>query len=93
MAGPRTLAAVELGGDPRMHERPVADLVDALQAGGVAVEYLGKDGALPIRVNTTRRLRGPRIRLSAAVSSQVERLQTSLTVLKADERGSLCPPC
>ena len=87
------MAAVELGGDPRMHERPVADLVDALQAGGVAVEYLGKDGALPIRVNTTRRLRGPRIRLSAAVSSQVERLQTSLPMLRADECGSLCPPC
>jgi 3-phosphoshikimate 1-carboxyvinyltransferase len=34
----------ELSGVPRMHERPIGDLVDALRALGCDVRYLGREG-------------------------------------------------
>jgi 3-phosphoshikimate 1-carboxyvinyltransferase len=48
--GPLTAALALLGGEfelsgvPRMHERPIGDLVDALRQLGCAIDYLGKDG-------------------------------------------------
>lgn len=33
-----------LSGIPRMHERPIGDLVDALRAAGAQIDYLGNDG-------------------------------------------------
>ncbi len=53
---PLTAALAVHGGDfvlkgvPRMHERPIGDLVDALQALGCQIEYLGKPGYPPLRV-------------------------------------------
>jgi 3-phosphoshikimate 1-carboxyvinyltransferase len=44
-AGPCTL-----DGTPRMRERPIRDLVDALRRLGAAVEYLGRDGYPPLRI-------------------------------------------
>ena len=41
----------ELRGVPRMHERPIADLVDALRSLGCGVEYLGQEGYPPLRVH------------------------------------------
>ena len=41
---------VELSGVPRMHERPIGDLVDALRQLGCAVDYLGHDGYPPLRL-------------------------------------------
>lgn len=40
----------ELSGIPRMHERPIGDLVDALRQLGCAVEYLGQDGFPPLKL-------------------------------------------
>lgn len=40
----------ELSGVPRMHERPIGDLVDALRQFGCGVEYLGQDGYPPLRL-------------------------------------------
>lgn len=40
----------ELGGVPRMHERPIGDLVDALRQLGCTVDYLGHEGYPPLRV-------------------------------------------
>ncbi len=37
-----------LGGVPRMHERPIGDLVDALRQLGCAVDYLGQPGYPPL---------------------------------------------
>ena len=43
----------ELRGVPRMHERPIADLVDALRSLGCGVDYLGDDGYPPLRVHAS----------------------------------------
>ena len=40
----------ELSGVPRMHERPIGDLVDALRQLGCAIDYLGNDGYPPLRI-------------------------------------------
>ncbi len=53
---PLTAALAVQGGDftlkgvPRMHERPIGDLVDALRELGCAIDYLGKEGYPPLRV-------------------------------------------
>jgi 3-phosphoshikimate 1-carboxyvinyltransferase len=53
---PLTAALAVLGGDfelsgvPRMHERPIGDLVDALRALGCTVDYLGQPGFPPLRI-------------------------------------------
>ncbi len=43
-------AEVSLDGSPRMRERPIAGLVDALQTLGVKVGYLGTDGFPPVQI-------------------------------------------
>ena len=65
-------ASFELRGTPRMHERPIGDLVDALRALGCGVECLEREGYPPLRVSA-----GPRplsfaapIRVRGDVSSQ-----------------------
>ena len=40
----------ELSGVPRMHERPIGDLVDALRQLGCGIDYLGQDGFPPLCV-------------------------------------------
>ncbi len=40
----------ELSGVPRMHERPIGDLVDALRALGADVRYLGNAGFPPLAI-------------------------------------------
>ena len=55
---PLTAALAVLGGDftlkgvPRMHERPIGDLVDALRQLGCHIEYLGQPGFPPLRIGT-----------------------------------------
>jgi 3-phosphoshikimate 1-carboxyvinyltransferase len=41
----------ELSGVPRMHERPIGDLVDALRQLGCSVDYVGQDGYPPLRLS------------------------------------------
>lgn len=59
----------ELSGVPRMHERPIGDLVDALNSAGQSIEYLGTPGFPPLRVHGGG-LRGGEIWMAAQVSSQ-----------------------
>ncbi len=40
----------ELSGVPRMHERPIGDLVDALRQLGCQIDYLGNPGYPPLRI-------------------------------------------
>ncbi len=40
----------ELSGVPRMHERPIGDLVDALRQLGCKIDYLGTPGYPPLRI-------------------------------------------
>jgi 3-phosphoshikimate 1-carboxyvinyltransferase len=63
----------ELGGVPRMHERPIADLVDALRPLGCTIEDLGTPGYPPLRISGQAggRLETTRpIRVRGDVSSQ-----------------------
>jgi len=39
-----------LEGDPRMHQRPISDLVSALQSAGFGIDYLQKEGCPPLRI-------------------------------------------
>ncbi|QSI29723.1 bifunctional 3-phosphoshikimate 1-carboxyvinyltransferase/cytidylate kinase [Variovorax sp. RKNM96] len=41
----------ELSGVPRMHERPIGDLVDALTQLGCNIDYLGNPGYPPLRIH------------------------------------------
>ncbi len=60
----------ELSGVPRMHERPIGDLVDALRQLGCAIDYLGNDGFPPLRIGRpTLKLDAP-IQVHGDVSSQ-----------------------
>ncbi|WP_397409402.1 bifunctional 3-phosphoshikimate 1-carboxyvinyltransferase/cytidylate kinase [Polaromonas sp.] len=73
---PLTAALALLGGDfelsgvPRMHERPIGDLVDALRGLGCAIDYLGEDGFPPLRIRTGRLTLDAPIRVRGDVSSQ-----------------------
>ena len=61
---------VELSGVPRMHERPIADLVDALRQLGCQMEYLGQPGYPPLRIGQPHlNLQRP-IQVRGDVSSQ-----------------------
>jgi len=73
---PLTAALAVLGGDfglsgvPRMHERPIGDLVDALRQLGCHIDYLGNPGFPPLRIGRpVLDLRAP-IRVRGDVSSQ-----------------------
>ena len=74
---PLTAALALLGGDfelsgvPRMHERPIGDLVDALRQLGCSIDYLGQEGYPPLRLRPEQqfRLDAP-IRVRGDVSSQ-----------------------
>ena len=60
----------ELSGVPRMHERPIGDLVDALRQLGCSIDYLGNEGFPPLRLRPGKlRLDAP-IRVRGDVSSQ-----------------------
>jgi 3-phosphoshikimate 1-carboxyvinyltransferase len=56
-------------GLPRMRERPVADLVDAMRQLGACVDYAGEDGRFPLAIKGGG-LRGGPARFSASKSSQ-----------------------
>ena len=66
-------ACFDIRGVPRMHERPIGDLVDALRPLGCPIEYLGKDGFPPLRIGDGQvhalQLDAP-IRVRGNVSSQ-----------------------
>jgi len=49
--GAATGARYELRGTPRMHERPIGDLVDALRSLGCTIEYLEQPGFPPLVVH------------------------------------------
>lgn len=57
-------------GVPRMHERPVRDLVDALRGAGATVRYLGLEGFLPLEVRSTGENAKPVIKVRGTASSQ-----------------------
>ena len=73
---PLTAALAVLGGDfslhgvPRMHERPIGDLVDALRQLGCHITYTGQDGYPPLRIGHPQLKLDAPIRVRGDVSSQ-----------------------
>ncbi len=59
----------ELDGVPRMRERPIAPLIEALSALGVRIDALGKPGCVPLRVHGGQ-LTGGRVTIAGHISSQ-----------------------
>ncbi|MGO4478579.1 3-phosphoshikimate 1-carboxyvinyltransferase [Massilia sp. 2TAF26] len=72
---PLTAALAVIGGDytlhgvQRMHERPIGDLVDALNAVGAQIEYLGAPGYPPLRIRRGH-IHADRMSVRGNVSSQ-----------------------
>lgn len=58
-----------LDGGPRMRQRPIGQLVDALRALGAGIAYDGQEGYCPIAI-AARGLRGGEARFSRPASSQ-----------------------
>ncbi len=73
---PLTAALAVLGGNfklhgvPRMHERPIGDLADALRQLGCKIDYLGQDGYPPLRIGQPTLALDAPIRVRGDVSSQ-----------------------
>ena len=59
-----------LTGNKRMKQRPIGPLVDALRTNGAELDYLEKEGSLPLRIKASRGFEGGDINLAATVSSQ-----------------------
>jgi 3-phosphoshikimate 1-carboxyvinyltransferase len=72
---PLTAALAVIGGDytlhgvERMHERPIGDLVEALNAVGAQVEYTGNEGYPPLRIRRGH-IHASRMSVRGNVSSQ-----------------------
>ncbi|WP_299805171.1 3-phosphoshikimate 1-carboxyvinyltransferase [uncultured Shewanella sp.] len=58
-----------LTGEPRMEERPIGDLVDALRQLGAEVSYLKNDGFPPLSIASTG-LNGGNVEIAGDLSSQ-----------------------
>lgn len=59
-----------LKGVPRMHERPIGDLVDALRQLGARIDYLGQPGFPPLAIYPAKPLPTPEVTVRGSVSSQ-----------------------
>jgi len=59
-----------LSGVPRMHERPIGDLVDALAQAGARIDYRGAKGFPPLAIAPPAPLRAGVVRVRGDVSSQ-----------------------
>ena len=62
-------AQIILTGEPRMKERPIKHLVDALRQVGAEVEYLGNEGYPPLAI-TNSGLTGGKVKIDGSISSQ-----------------------
>jgi 3-phosphoshikimate 1-carboxyvinyltransferase len=58
-----------LTGEPRMSERPIAHLVDALRQLGANIEYLQSEGNPPVKIRAAG-LKGGRVTILGNISSQ-----------------------
>jgi len=73
---PLTAALAVQGGDftlkgvPRMHERPIGDLVDALRELGCTIDYLGNEGYPPLHIGQPQLQLDKPIPVRGDVSSQ-----------------------
>ena len=74
-----------LSGVPRMHERPIADLVDGLAPLGAQIRYLNTMGYPPLEVQPLQMREVSRVRVRGDVSSQfLSALLMTLPLLKRE---------
>ena len=91
---PLTAALAVLGGDytlsgvPRMHERPIGDLVDALRALGCRIDYTGQPGYPPLAIGTPALQLERPIPVRGDVSSQFLTALLMALPLAADQAGA-----
>ncbi|EFM96673.1 3-phosphoshikimate 1-carboxyvinyltransferase [Actinobacillus pleuropneumoniae] len=62
-------AEVVLTGEPRMKERPIKHLVDALRQAGASVQYLENEGYPPVVIRNSG-LKGGKVQIDGSISSQ-----------------------
>jgi len=60
----------KLSGVPRMHERPIGDLVDGLRQLGADITYLANEGFPPLDIKPAQIRAGGVVRVKGSVSSQ-----------------------
>jgi 3-phosphoshikimate 1-carboxyvinyltransferase len=88
---PLTAALAVNGGEyrihgvPRMHERPIGDLVDGLRQIGAVIDYEENDGYPPLRIRPAQIEVGAPIRVRGDVSSQfLTALLMTLPLVRAE---------
>ncbi|GGX46572.1 3-phosphoshikimate 1-carboxyvinyltransferase [Saccharospirillum salsuginis] len=59
----------EMTGEPRMAERPIGDLIDAMRPLGAEVDYLGEPGFPPLKIQA-QHLSGGTVSIDGRISSQ-----------------------
>ncbi len=70
LANPNAMPSeIVLTGEPRMKERPIKHLVDALLQAGAEVQYLEQDGYPPVVIRNNG-LHGGKVKIDGSVSSQ-----------------------
>ncbi|MCL5254779.1 MAG: 3-phosphoshikimate 1-carboxyvinyltransferase [Gammaproteobacteria bacterium] len=78
-----------LGGEPRMHERPIGPLVDALHELGAEIHYEGEKGFPPLLIKG-RSMRGGKVTIDGSMSSQfISALLMILPLLPEDSEVEL----
>ena len=60
----------QLSGVPRMHERPIGDLVDALRLLGADIRFLQNPGFPPLEIRSRKTVERNRVQVRGDVSSQ-----------------------
>jgi 3-phosphoshikimate 1-carboxyvinyltransferase len=91
---PLTAALALMGGDyrlsgvPRMHERPIGDLVDALKGLGASIDYLGQPGYPPLHIGRGDIAADAVTRVQGSVSSQFLTALLMAAPLQAGRRGN-----
>ncbi|HEY7773869.1 MAG TPA: 3-phosphoshikimate 1-carboxyvinyltransferase [Marinagarivorans sp.] len=64
-----SVGGFEITGEPRMYERPIGDLIDAMRQLGAEVSYLKDDGFPPLRIQG-KALSGGKVSIRGNISSQ-----------------------
>ena len=66
---------MELTGSKRLQERPISDLVNAIAAirpAGSGIEYLGKEGSLPLKIKGKKRQGNSQIELAGDIRRELK---------------------
>lgn len=70
LAEPTTQDFSILTGNERMKLRPIGPLVDTLRSNGAVIDFMEKEGSLPLKIKASNGMEGGEINLAATISSQ-----------------------